>query len=598
MQITRWDQEMSTEESNDILMELALCHCRRISDTSLRLYLYLLIEREEYGELGGMSLDYTRYSPQDCKEAAQISAYYSKRVDIDLGIDRERVAYDKFVASERLCAETNEIFKLWCAGKFQFPSDVEAVLFSAQRKIAACLGDVPNLGALKGRFGPGATTQVKRRTASARHKLSQELACSEKFLPLLNEAWDELPFWWSLHERPISEDTVGVTIQIHDGKLHFVPKNAKTDRSIVVEPSLNSFFQLGIGGYIARRLRARGVDITDQTVNQKLARQGSIDGGIATLDLTNASDTVARELVAHLLPPDWYSLLDSLRTETVEYKGCRIKLHKFSSMGNGFTFPLETLIFWALAKTATELTGGGTTSVYGDDLIVPTDAVVLLSRVLNACGFTLNEGKSYWSGPFRESCGKDYHSGILIRPVYVKDRLLGADLFRLHNFFVREGDNEIASAILRNIPTQLQLWGPDGYGDGHLLCGNGGRVLADVLKPYKRDLGWSGFIFDTFTWCSRKSFIPQPGDYVFPSYSVYVSDEPRGVDRTTELVVKLGQRLATEIFGRECVRRCFSRLESLKSDETPYSRKTRAFGVVLPGTRGYKRVRIYTLQPD
>jgi len=559
------------------------------------MYLSLLIEGRHYAELGGMILPYERLSPQDTAAAAQVIALFSKRADIDLGIDRERVAYDKFMESERLCAETNTIFRLWSAGKFQFSRDVERVLFYAQRKISNCLGDVPSLGALKGRFGPGATTQVKKRIASPRRKLSQKFACSEEFCPLLQTALAELPGWVGFTVD--SPDTVVVPVEIHSGNLHFVPKNAKTDRSIVVEPSLNSFFQLGIGDYIAKRLKFEGIDITDQTRNQQLARLGSVEGGLATLDLSSASDTIARELVAHLLPIGWFSLLDQLRTGVVNYKGSLTKLGKFSSMGNGFTFPLETLIFWALADSSAELTGGGIVSVYGDDIIVPTGAVELLTQVLHACGFLLNSEKSYWTGPFRESCGKDYHSGILVRPAFVKDRLLAADIFTLHNYFVRGCDSESATYLLRALAPSLQIWGPDGYGDGHLVCGSIDDLI-DRVRPHKRELGWGGFIFDTFTWRSRKCFTPLSGDFVFPSYAVYVSDSPRGVSRDVELVIQLGRHLASKFIGSERVSRALSDLHGLKDDETPHSKKAGTFGVVLPGARGYKRISIYTLRLD
>lgn len=593
--LSAWDQDLSTDETNDLLTGLAQIHYRRISDANLRMYLHLLIEGEHYAELGGMTLPYEQLSPQDTAAAAQVIALFSKRADIDLGIDRERVAYEKFMESERLCAETNAIFRLWSAGKFQFTRDVERVLFHAQRKISKCLGDVPSLGALKGRFGPGATTQVKKRIASPRRKLSQKFACSEDFCPLLQGALAELPGWVGFTAD--SPDTVVVPVEIHSGHLHFVPKNAKTDRSIVVEPALNSFFQLGVGDYIAKRLKFEGIDITDQTRNQQLARQGSVDGGLATLDLSSASDTVARELVAHLLPIGWFSFLDQLRTGVVKYKGSLTKLSKFSSMGNGFTFPLETLIFWALAESSAELTGGGIVSVYGDDIIVPHGAVDLLTQVLNACGFILNKDKSYWAGPFRESCGKDYHSGFLVRPAFVKDRLLAADIFTLHNHFVRGCDSESATYLLQALAPSLQIWGPDGYGDGHLICGSFDDLIERV-RPHKRELGWSGFIFDTFTWRSRKCFTALSGDYVFPSYAVYVSDSPRGVSHDVELIAKLGLRLATKVLGSERVARSLSALHGLKDDETSHSKKAGTFGVVLPGARGYKRISIYTLRLD
>jgi hypothetical protein len=95
-------------------------------------------------------------------------------------------------------------------------------------------------------------------------------------------------------------------------------------------------------------------------------------------------------------------------------------------MGNGYTFELETLIFWALCATAIEDAGripstGVNLFVYGDDIIVPTEAVRNVVAVLRFMGFSLNEAKSFWEGSFRESCGGDFLNGEWVRPFYLKE---------------------------------------------------------------------------------------------------------------------------------------------------------------------------------
>jgi hypothetical protein len=135
---------------------------------------------------------------------------------------------------------------------------------------------------------------------------------------------------------------------IDDGKLEFVPKNAKTFRSTVTEPVLNGLTQLAIGDFLFDRLKRSGLDLRDQTRNQRLALEGSLTGALATLDLSSASDTISRELVYHLLPLEWAHFLGLSRTGHIKYRGQRYTLEKFSSMGNGYTFPLESLIFGLL----------------------------------------------------------------------------------------------------------------------------------------------------------------------------------------------------------------------------------------------------------
>jgi len=592
--LLKWDQQLGADETESVVRDLALVHASRVRDDELRGHLLRCIDEDDVLGLCGTKLSYSTLAFDEVYSASQVIALYSKRQDIDLSIDRESVAYEKFCASERLCEETNLIFRLWSAGKFQFPPRVESILHAAQRKIARVLGDVPSFSDLRMRFGPGATTQVTKRTASARSKLGQTFCCSEDLVPILSDLLEEVPSWVFGFESDDLQTAI-VSVELHHGKLSFVPKNARTDRSIVVEPALNSLLQLGIGDYMADRLRIFGLDISDQTRNQQLARLGSIDGSLATLDLSSASDCIARELVAHLLPVEWFTLLDRARTSCISYRGSTMKLHKFSSMGNGFTFPLETLIFWALAVSAAQTQSDtGEVSVYGDDIIVPVGCVPALIQALNATGFLVNTEKSFWSGPFRESCGKDYHSGIDVRPVFLKDGLSGPSIFTMRNYFVRVGDLESSSILEAIIPPHLKLWGPDGYGDGHLI--------TDDPTLWQRRIragdGWEGFVFDTFTLRSRKSFKPYPGDYVYPSYAIYLSEvghNPRS-EMLSAVLARLGRHRFIEIYGEATLSQVLSWIDNLDSSKVPYDKRSDSFGVTLPGVSGYKRISIYTLR--
>ena len=232
----------------------------------------------------------------------QIQALVSKQEFIDLGVDREVEAYKTFSEAEELCSRTNERFR---GSLSDVSSECHSVLYGATRKIATILGDVPEYSELSFSFGPGATTNVKRARSNPRVKLEAPLTCSFEFVPHVAKFMSEFPGWLNSHSR-------NSVVEIHPshGKLQFVPKNSKTMRSIGVEPLLNGFGQQGIGKYIRKRLQRAGVDLTDQTRNQKLACKGSIDGSLATIDMSSASDTIAYGLVLHLLPIDWFELLD------------------------------------------------------------------------------------------------------------------------------------------------------------------------------------------------------------------------------------------------------------------------------------------------
>lgn len=573
MRYTRWDQVVSTRVSNEILSDLVRWHLSQIAEkTSLYKTIESSLSSGDWGPVCQLDLRPEQYSISDYTHYRQIIAFFSKRRDLKIpGVDPEATALSKFELAESHNLETNRLFRLRERGGFFFPPRVEAVLHTAARKIARILGDLPSLEAFRFRFGPGATTDVKRRDASARRKFAQTIACSEDAIRYLPDILAEVPVWAGL-DGPL--DTVTCTVSVTRARVAFVPKNAKTHRTICVEPTLNTFVQAGIGDYMARRLRKHGIDIRDQSHNQRLARRGSLTGDLATLDLSSASDTISSMLVRDLLPDEWYDFLRAFRSSKVDMPDGTVRtLQMFSSMGNGFTFPLETLIFFALASSCTE--DRENVSVYGDDIIVPTDAVPLLLEVLRSCGFFVNEEKSFWSGPFRESCGKDYYSGICVRPAFVKDRVSAADLFVLHNFYVRNGLSAPASLILGYLDPSILLWGPDGFGDGHLL--------GDFVPvPLNRRFGWAGYTFETYTYKPNKAFYRLGADYVYPSYSVYLNETAPAV--SPDLFPDNGKLL----------RRSHGTLRDMTRSGV-YRGSGEYLQDILPGTRGYKRIKIYYL---
>lgn len=158
-------------------------------------------------------------------------------------------------------------------------------------------------------------------------------------------------------------------------------------------------------------------------MHRELARKGSRDDTLATIDLSNASDTVSRVLVELLLPRKWHELLCSLRATHTLVDKKLVRLEKFSSMGNGFTFELETLIYGAIARVCTRIMGGNPHEAlaYGDDIIVPKNAAAVTCKLLMFLGFTPNMSKTFQEGLFRESCGGDYFNGTLVRGHYLKE---------------------------------------------------------------------------------------------------------------------------------------------------------------------------------
>lgn len=518
---SHWLEKASPSESIDFYRELALSHARE--GGAIGAEIAVLIRRDDLRALVEFEFNYQLpgLTASEVRHARQALAFFSKIQDLEIGIDKEKVAFEKFLDSEALCKESNELFRARRSGSVSFRPDVERVFVRAQRKIAEVLGRAPTLGELELHFGPGATRATKRKDASIRRKLAEKLQCSEDLFGAVKYVLEEMPHLLDIHSVQSRTDEDGdewelVPVEITPARLNFVPKNAKTLRAICTEPGLNVTVQLGLGAWMAKRLAAFGIDIRDQSVNQRRALEGSLTGALATLDLSSASDTISTELVYELLPLDWAVLLNRARSRRVLLPtGDEILQEKFSSMGNGFTFPLETLIFWGLAGACCYAFSDAT--AYGDDLIVPTDRYLLLTEVLTAVGFLVNKSKSYHTGLFRESCGKDYFSGIDVRPVYTKDWVSGQSLYVLHNWYVRHGDTERAKWVETHIHPATRIYGPDGYGDGHLIGDHPRR------RPAKYDIrGYCGYFFDSYTTRTSKDQIPLArGEYVVSLYSIY-----------------------------------------------------------------------------
>lgn len=558
-------KKRTVEESIQLVERLALICKNRGGPLTLQVYNLLMEGR--YAELLNFHIDYTWcFSSDDFLYCRQILGFVEKQDFLKLGFDREGAAYERFLQSEDMCRETNMLFEDLSSLNW----DVSAVLYYASQKIEKILGDIPSLDSLDMSFGPGANTSTNSLISNPRIKMSSRLECSMNLVPIAQGVLEQLPELAAAHTDmdPLLvflSDSYLVDVVVAPGKLAFVPKNCKTHRSIVVEPSLNGLVQKGIGKLLKERLLIAGIDLSTQENNQNAARKGSIAGTLATIDLSMASDCLSRGLVWNLLPTAWAELLDYARTPVVTYENRNMSTHlrkteyfaleKFSSMGNAYTFELETLIFYSLAwgvcshlkiRSADIL-------VYGDDIIVPVEAYGLLEKVLNTCGFKLNASKSFCAGPFRESCGADYLNGIDIRPFYLTTLISDRVLYNMHNWFIRHCEFELAAAVLQETHEPDRLYGPDGYGDGHLI----GDWNPRKSRMYKRN-GYDGGCFDTYTLKPQSFKKRLKNDHVFPCYSIYVRD-PGGPSNV---------------------------LDS-PTVETDDSR--------IRGTRGYAKISIYTL---
>lgn len=216
-------------------------------------------------------------------------------------------------------------------------------------------------------------------------------------------------------------------------ELLFVPKDGRGPRTISKEPPETLRFQMIFFDYLVDSLErsTKGrIRFKDQELHRSLARQGSVDGTWATMDLKDASDRVPHHLVRYLFRNLPVGRLFDLRSEFCKLpNGEIIKLNKLSGMGSGFTFPvMSLLIHLTVCETLHEYFSGrvpykvimGWVYTFGDDLILPSSVAHLVESALLRVGLRLNSRKSFVQGPFRESCGGDYLCGVDVTPIRLK----------------------------------------------------------------------------------------------------------------------------------------------------------------------------------
>lgn len=362
-----------------------------------------------------------------------------KKFLFSVGDSRKSAAIDTFLATEDSCRAYNlSGFKALTASKDTEVVNAYTYAISFVQKV---IGLEPDLSTFdRSRHGPGASLDSENSLVSQYHKFENWpysvssrafghgvalISSDKRWLGALEDDYRQKnniccsrilnwrTFWHAILEMNNSN------------KIAFVPKSYKTDRTIAIEPTMNLFLQLGVDGFIRNRLKRWDIDLDDQTKNQNLAKQASISDDFATIDLKAASDSISLRVCEALLPPDWYTYLLDLRSPYGDLDGKSVNYQKISSMGNGYTFALESLIFSSIVYGTLRTLGLKTSlrdcAIYGDDLIIPSIAFPLFSKMLTACGFRINADKSFTQGPVRESCGADWFRGLLVRPVFFSE---------------------------------------------------------------------------------------------------------------------------------------------------------------------------------
>lgn len=390
----------------------------RACDTPRALASWLLVKSGEFAQYLALSKpDSDPLQNPGFADDYLVTEMLRKNPRLSTGVNRVHAAKRSWVRSERRNRVTNHLIRTTSWTGDDFPA---RTVRRVRRMIARVLGPLDG-NALesivkKGRHGPGATSTVRGQNVTAANKMISSMGVTPDLWPMRHS----LTYLWQ-------DETVGFIPEHWDTWIN-VPKSALTDRGISINPGLNVFVQLGVGEYIRERLKAFGLDIRNGQSRHKWLVGLCERLGLSTIDLSAASDSICFELVKLLLPKRWFHLLEMLRTPYTRISGQTVHVAKFAAMGNGYTFELETLIFWALAVCVDELMvcdGDADVrktrfvSAYGDDIIVPREIAPRLIEVLELLGFSTNVKKTFLAGSFFESCGTDCWRGEDVRPFYL-----------------------------------------------------------------------------------------------------------------------------------------------------------------------------------
>lgn len=196
-----------------------------------------------------------------------------------------------------------------------------------------------------------------------------------------------------------------------------VPKDYRRDRVIAIESKEVMFISQGVKHHLYERLANasdRQIEFNSQESHRELLRNPDY----VSLDLSDASDMVSRRLCYKLLPREWFSLCNSLRSSVVLCNNKPIRSRAMYTMGNALCFPIEALVHYVAVRRV--VPSYMRVSVYGDDIIVPKRYATWVMETLRAFGLKPSDSKCCFRTTFKESCGLDLYQGMDVTPAYLR----------------------------------------------------------------------------------------------------------------------------------------------------------------------------------
>ena len=379
---------------------------------------------------------------------------YRFQNDVYSDEELERETFDKFRATQVRIAEIR-----WDSVPFRS----KLIVKRARQIIAKILGDYDQSEHEQAcRFGKRASVGVPAHLSYLDERLGRFITGSRKHIDWFQDL---------LTRDPLLERSIDLCLPMAPDRwdqcsclsLTCVPKSWKSFRGIMPNTTIGGFYTYGLGKVIQKRLTCIGLNIRYlQRKHRRLVLFFSKSRTHVTADLSSASDSFTSWLVNLLVPRKWYNVLKLGRMThyreqpKVGTLSRKLYMSSFMTMGIGFTFQLQTLLFYGLLKAIQDLSGiKGLVSVYGDDLIYPSGMHSFVRQSFGDLGFLLNDDKTFVKESFRESCGADAYCGFDVRPFSPKgdhQMLKGTDyealLYKtINGLLLRWNRHEIPEAI-------------------------------------------------------------------------------------------------------------------------------------------------------
>ena len=303
---------------------------------------------------------------------------------------------------------------------------------------------------------------------------------------------------WASHVHDCHEDSLPESWgdSLPSSKLICVPKTYEKPRVIASEPTAHMYCQQAIMNYLREslpELLSGVVNFHDQEPSRQAALAASLDGRLATIDLSSASDRLSIWAVERLFCRN-IPLLDALWASSTRFidipvrgkdKTNRWSLKKFAPMGSAVTFPVQSIFYAVVAIAAATyrpdwrectpsyfdlLKVSKDFRVFGDDIICPSNKAEDVCSLLTLCGLMVNEAKTHTRGLFRESCGMDAYGGVDVTPLYMRSLRLkhqrGTSLvswIQVSNNAYKKGLWNLSSWMVSQVPKKFLGYIPISY---------------------------------------------------------------------------------------------------------------------------------------